>query len=439
MKQLKESAWSWVPSLYFGEGLPYVAIMSMSVVFYKNLGLSNAEIAFYTSWFYLPWTLKFLWGPVVDVLKSKRWWIVVMQLLIGACFGGIALTLPGTNWLQWSMALFWLMAFSSATHDIAADGFYMHGLEERQQRFFIGIRNTFYRLAMICGQGLLIMLVGLLEQLSDNILGLPSIRFAWLCCFALLAILFVSLGGYHRWVLPRPTSDHREGKTNLKEVMRLAGSTLTDFFRKPHIVTALAFMLLYRFSEAQLVKIASPFLLDHPDVGGLGLSTSVVGFAYGTIGVIALVIGGIAGGVVLSKKGLSSCMMAMALALCLPNVVYVWFALAQPDQLPAIYVGIALEQLGYGYGFTAYTAYLLHFCRGRFQTAHYAFCTAIMALGMMLPGMFAGRLQEAMGQWFSDSLGGYSAFFLWIMLSTIPCFVVTWLAKKSLNKLTDTL
>lgn len=430
MPMKSRNAWSWVPSLYFAEGLPYVVVMSLSVILFKNFGLSNSQVAFYTSWLYLPWTLKFLWSPFVDILRSKRWWIVCMQLFIALCMGGVALSLPGPHWLAWCMVFFWLMAFSSATHDIAADGFYMLGLDESRQQLFIGIRNTFYRLAMICGQGLLVMLAGHLEKRASNFLGMEPVRFAWTCTFLLMASVFLLLGIWHLLRLPRP-EDRGSDRPKAGEVFKGFGQTFASFFCKPHIVTAIAFMLLYRFSEAQLVKLSSPFLLDGREVGGLGMDTTSVGFAYGTVGVIALVAGGILGGWVISRRGLRKSLVPMALALCLPNLAYVGFAMVQPENLNVIYAGIALEQLGYGYGFTAYTAYLLHFCQGPYKTAHYAFCTAIMALGMMIPGMFAGSLQEWFAQVYAGA--GYTAFFQWIILSTLPCFVVVWLARKTLS------
>lgn len=427
------SAWKWVPSLYFAEGLPYVAVMTISVIMYKNLGLNNTQIAFYTSWLYLPWTLKFLWSPFVDILKSKRWWIVGMQWLIGIALAGVALTLPGPKWLQGSMVFFWLMAFSSATHDIAADGFYMHGLESKQQQAFIGVRNTFYRIAMICGQGILVMLAGHWEGWKDNPLGMDAIPFAWMLCFLLMAIIFIVLAVYHSIVLPRPASDAHVAKKEASVILQELADTFRSFIRKPHIVSAIAFMLLYRFAEAQLVKLSSPFLLDTIEAGGLAMSTASVGFAYGTLGVVALLIGGILGGIVISRIGLHKSMLPMAIALCLPNLVYLFMALTQVQNQACIYACIALEQLGYGYGFTAYTAYLLHFCQGEHKTSHYAFCTAFMALGMMIPGLFAGKLQSLFDGWFSGIMSGYTAFFIWVMISCIPCIWISCIAKKQLS------
>lgn len=426
-------AWKWVPSLYFAEGLPYVAVMSLSVIMYKNLGLNNTQVAFYTSWLYLPWTIKFLWSPFVDVLRSKRWWIVSMQFLIGAAMAGIALTLPGPGWLQWSMVFFWLMAFSSATHDIAADGFYMHGLDGQQQQFFIGVRNTFYRVAMICGQGLLVMLAGRWEGWQNNPLGIDPVPFAWMLCFLLMAVIFTLLALYHCFVLPRPESDATAQSKSAADILKDLGNTFSSFIRKPHIVSAIAFMLLYRFAEAQLVKLSSPFLLDSVEAGGLGLSTLSVGFAYGTLGVVALLAGGILGGIVISRRGLEKSILPMAWALCLPNLVYLFMAMTQIQNQACIYACIGLEQLGYGYGFTAYTAYLLHFCQGKHKTSHYAFCTAFMALGMMIPGMFAGKLQSLFDVWFEGFMSGYTAFFIWVMISCIPCIWMSLVAKKQLS------
>lgn len=421
---IEKKAWSWIPSLYFAEGLPYVAVNTLSVILYKRLGLSNADIAFYTAWLYLPWTLKFLWSPIVEILKNKRWWIISMQLLIGACLGGVAFSIPGPFCIQASLAFFWLAAFSSATHDIAADGFYMHALSTVRQAFFIGIRNTFYRIAMIFTQGLLVMLAGWLENRAGNPFHLEQIPFAWAVTFMVMAVLFLLLGIHHLFALPKPNSDKKQS-IPFRKIGKEFIEAFVSFFQKKGILTALAFMLFYRFSEAQLVKLSSPFLLDKQDVGGLGLSTTTVGFAYGTIGLIALILGGILGGISISKKGLKKCLWPMALAISIPNAVYIGFAFGQTENVLLIHAGIALEQFGYGYGFTAYTMYLLHFCQGKYQTAHYAICTAFMALGMMLPGMFAGKWQEAIG---------YPLFFCWIMLCTLATFAAVKLIHNKINE-----
>lgn len=403
------TAWAWVPSLYFAEGLPYVVVMSLSVILYKRLEVSNTEIALYTSWLYFPWVIKPLWSPFVDLVKTKRWWVYAMQLFIGAGMAGVAFMLPGDFFLQFTLAFFWLMAFSSATHDIAADGFYMLGLDHEQQAFFIGIRNTFYRLAMLTGQGLLVMLAGYLETCTGRV------PFAWSLVFFLLAGLFVGLALWHRYILPRPASDVQQKEMTFRTIWAAFGRTFVSFFRKEGIVPALLFMLTFRLGESQLVKLASPFLLDKRADGGLGLSTGQVGFAYGTVGVAALLLGGILGGWAISRKGLRYWLWPMTLAITLPNLVYLYMAYAKPGSLWVVNACVAVEQAGYGFGFTAYTMYLMLFADGAFKTSHYAISTGFMALGMMLPGMVSGWIQEQVG---------YPHFFIWVMLCCLPIFLV---------------
>lgn len=589
------SPWSWIPTLYFAEGIPYVVVMTVSVIMYKRFGLSNTDIALYTSWLYLPWVIKPFWSPFVDILKTKRWWIVSMQLLIGAGLAGVALTLPMPFYLKVSLAFFWLLAFSSATHDIAADGFYMLALDDSQQSFFVGIRSTFYRLAMIAGQGLLIILAGGLEIMtglepvnieinssntiqhevpsqlntdmkkdagkltfvvspqnliintnkistdslakikkyahennvahgfifeeksvakkgeqswwSENVAkplgeyiqthfgqkksmdgrnklvgnaGIVAIQLnkapengkemilntsfsdgnknfsliegerlafnstnwnksayaviqldpklkdnatasfkgtsgniplSWSITFFILAGLFVSFFVYHKFVLPRPKSDVGKSSASPGEVLSEFGKTFASFFTKKGIGLAIAFMLLFRLAEAMLVKLASPFLLDGREVGGLALNTQQVGFVYGTVGVIGLTLGGIIGGIVASRNGLKYWLWPMALAITLPNAAYLFLSMVQPESFLWVNIAVTIEQFGYGFGFTAYMLYLIYFSQGENKTAHYSICTGFMALGMMLPGMAAGWIQEQIG---------YQHFFLFIMICTIP-------------------
>lgn len=600
MNQSARSPWSWIPTLYFAEGLPYVAVMTVSVIMYKRFGLSNTDIALYTSWLYLPWVIKPFWSPFVDILKTKRWWIVAMQLLIGAGLAGIAFTLPTPFYLQASLAFFWLMAFSSATHDIAADGFYMLALDDSQQSFFVGIRSTFYRLAMITGQGLLIILAGGLEimtglepvniqvstletiQNERNIASLPplstqnealtfqvypenlvlttssiatdsfntikkkahdnnlingfipsvaenaqeamkrswwsekvaepfgkyirdhfgekrvaekrsettgsagivtirlnkapekgkeivlnttfssgnknfsliegerliftadnwdkpalavvqadlklkekttavfkgasgNIPLSWSITFFVMAGLFITFMVYHRFVLPYPAEDAGKAAYTPKMVLIEFGKTFKSFFTKKGIGLAIVFILIFRLAEAMLVKMASPFLLDAREIGGLGLGTQEVGLVYGTVGVIALTLGGIIGGIVASRNGLKHWIWPMALAITLPNVAYLLLSVYQPDNFIWVNVAVAFEQFGYGFGFTAYMLYLIYFSQGAHKTAHYSICTGFMALGMMLPGMVAGWIQEQLG---------YEHFFILIMILTIPTLLL---------------
>ena len=596
--------WSWVPSLYLAQGLPFAVVNTVSVIMYKSLGISNADIAFYTAWLYLPWVIKPLWSPVVDILRTRRWWIWSMQLLLGAGFAAVGLTLPLPIFFKASLAIFYLVAFSSATHDIAADGYYLLATTEKEQAFFVGIRSTFFRISMIFGQGLLVILAGLIQSntglpkqhihisaqpgaalvqsfdlaafpppagndgvlqitatptdlriapetrpkadvaaliagvkewntanqfyrtaqstraaatkseakswwttsvsepmgkwlgtnfgrtaavrsdISGNIAIIslhlskapgkeivitpafdsgdksvslaegsrlvfddsnwskpafaviqldPKLRTAtsaefeirsgnialsWSVTFFVLLGLFVAFGIWHRFILPYPAPDKPGDAHDIPGFISEFFKTFGSFFRKPKIVALLLFLLLYRFGEAQLVKMVTPFLLDAREVGGLGLTTGQVGLVYGTIGIIALTCGGLLGGMVASRQGLKYWLWPMVLIIHLPDAAFIYLAYAQPDNLALISTAIAVEQFGYGFGFTAYMLYMIYIARGEHKTAHYAICTGFMALGMMLPGMWSGWLQEIIG---------YQHFFIWVILATIPSFLVVFL------------
>ena len=571
-REKKINPWKWIPTLYFAEGLPYVIVITVSVIMYKRLGISNADIALYTSWLYLPWVIKPLWSPVVDILRTKRFWITTMQLIIGAGMAGVAFTIPLPDFFQFTLAFFWLLAFSSATHDIAADGFYMLALPENKQSFFVGIRSTFYRVAMIAGQGLLVILAGFLEttfsvgpaefkvstrpdqffqqtiqldsteikplegririvaspsnleigtrpitkdaanfyrdfghkfnimngfnqeliSVSDttstdelvgnigilklhlskkpddgdeyfvklnnvegntsiNIIEGQSLKFtsknwnkpafviiqidpnlqqkveatfvvnsekvpiAWIFTFVIIALLFVVFFAYHKMVLPKPVTDKSVLRSHRTDSLNEFFRAFIRFFEKPKVLIIIGFLLLYRLGESQLVKMASPFMLDGRDIGGLGLSTSEVGFIYGTIGIIALILGGILGGVLISKRGLKKLLWWMLIAINIPNAVYVYMSFVQPTSVLLINACVALEQFGYGFGFTAYMMYMIHISDGEYKTSHYAIATGFMALGMMVPGMFSGFIQEAIG---------YKYFFIWVLIATIPSFII---------------
>lgn len=417
-KNTQGPAWTWIPTLYFSEGLPYVAVMTIAVIMYKRLGLSNTEIALYTSWLYLPWTIKPLWSPFVDLVKTKRWWIILMQGLIGAAFAGIAFFIPTPYHVQATLAFFWLMAFSSATHDIAADGFYMLALTTGQQSFFVGIRNTFYRFANIFGQGILVMVAGWLETSRNNV------PLAWSLTFYLMAAIFIGLTLYHNFLLPHPAADVKRPGLSPGKLLEDFFKTFASFFRKKNLPLMFFFLLTYRLGEAQLTKIASPFLLDAAEQGGLGLSTSTVGFIYGTIGVAALLIGGIISGFLVSRDGFKRWLLPMALAINLPDLLYVWLASALPDNVYLIASCVAIEQLGYGFGFTAYMLYLIYIADGEHKTAHYAIGTGFMALGMMLPGMPAGWIQEQTG---------YTLFFVWVCICTLPGIIAALAIRKKIE------
>ena len=410
----KRNPWAWVPSIYFAEGIPYVTVMTVSLIMYKRMGLSNTEITLYTSWLYLPWVIKPFWSPFVDIIKSKRWWVTTMQLLIGAALGGVAFTIPTTWWLQGSLCFFWLMAFSSATHDIAADGFYMLGLNSHQQAWFVGIRSTFYRIATIFGQGMLVALAGNLAVMTRNI------RYSWSLMFYFVAGLFLALWLYHSWVLPKPKEDNDRGKMGAKKLADELLMTIRTFFCKPQVVVGISFMLFYRMPEGLLAKVSALFLVDHQHNGGLGLSDSEYGLAQGTVGIIGLTLGGILGGIAASRHGLKRWLWPMVMAITLPDIVYVYLSYAMPTNLFVISTGIFIEQFGYGFGFTAYMLYLIYYSQGEHKTSHYAICTAFMALSMMLPGLVAGALQDAVG---------YRAFFIIVMVCCAMTYVVAALLK----------
>ena len=405
----KRNPWAWVPSIYFAEGIPYVTVMTVSLIMYKRMGLSNTEITLYTSWLYLPWVIKPFWSPFVDIIKSKRWWVTTMQLLIGAALGGVAFTIPTTWWLQGSLCFFWLMAFSSATHDIAADGFYMLGLNSHQQAWFVGIRSTFYRIATIFGQGMLVALAGNLAVMTRNV------RYSWSLMFYFVAGLFLALWLYHSWVLPKPKEDNDRGKLGAKKLADELLMTIRTFFCKPQVVVGISFMLFYRMPEGLLAKVSALFLVDHQHNGGLGLSDSEYGLAQGTVGIIGLTLGGILGGIAASRHGLKRWLWPMVMAITLPDIVYVYLSYAMPTNLFVISTGIFIEQFGYGFGFTAYMLYLIYYSQGEHKTSHYAICTAFMALSMMLPGLVAGALQDAVG---------YRAFFIIVMVCCAMTYVV---------------
>ncbi len=396
---------------------------------FTNMGMSKGQMAWYTSLLYLPWVIKPLWSPFVDIIKTKRWWIMAMQVIMSAAFALVAFTLPhpsaeviaagGTDVSLFTvtLVLFWITAFASATHDIAADGFYMHALDPGDQSLFVGIRSTFYRLSSIFGQGVLVVIAGLLERKTGDI---PQ---AWSVTLLASAVLFATITLWHTFCLPKPSSDASRlgsGKADAKRIIMEFGRTFVTFFKKKHVWIAMAFMLLYRLPEAFLVKMMNPFLLDSAAEGGLGLSTETVGVVYGTVGVAALTVGGIVGGIAASKWGLKKALWPMVLSLTLPCLSFVFLAAYQPENLLLISSCVALDQFGYGFGFTAYMLYLIYFSDGEFKTAHYSLCTAFMALSMMLPGMVAGYLQEAIG---------YVWFFAFVMFCCLVTVAVTLLLK----------
>lgn len=399
--------WAWIPTLYLAEGLPYALVTSVSLVLYKNLGVGNDVITFWASLLGLPWIFKPLWSPLVDARATRRLWAWAAQLVMGAVLAGVALALPLPGFFGVTLALFALVGFASATHDIAADGFYMLALKEGDQALFSGVRNTAYRVANIAAQGGLVIFAGKVQAVTG------SFATAWLLAFALAAGILFALAVYHRGVLPRPAAD--VPKPRAETISAKSAGTFTEFFRKPQLGVMLAFVLLYRLGEAQLLPVAKLFLIDARANGGLGLTNGQFGWVYGTGGLIALLAGGLLGGYVVSRRGLKFWLWPMLFAIHLPDAVFIWLAYAQPENILLIGAGVAVEQFGYGFGFTAFMLYLIRMARGPHATAHYALCTAFMAVGMTLPGMWSGWLQQQLG---------YPQFFVWVVLATIPSFIV---------------
>jgi len=395
--------WFFLPTLYFAEGLPYVLINTVSVILYKRMGIDNVDIAFWTSWLYLPWVIKMFWGPFVDVYATKRKWILATQTAMSLCMFLIAFSLRAESFFYLSLAAFFAGAFVSATYDIAADGFYMLALPEKEQALFVGLRAGFYRLAMIFGTGFLVYTAGMLEMSSGNISR------SWSMVMSLSGVIFIAAAIYHKFLLPFPVSDGRRtaGEKNNGSSF---GEVLRAYFRQEKIGVMLAFILFYRLGEAMLLKLVSPFLLDQASAGGLGLTTKEVGLVYGTIGVVCLVSGGILGGWLIARFGFKRCVWPMVVMMHLPDLFFVYMANAQPG-IRLVYPLVALEQFGYGLGFTVFTVYLMYSAMGKYKTSHYAISTGIMALGMMLPGFVSGWLQQEVG---------YRMFFVIVCMLTVP-------------------
>lgn len=435
MKSNNVSPWLWVPTLYFAEGVPYFIVNNISVMMFTKMGVPNGDMAFFTTLLYFPWFLKGIWSPLVDVVRTKRWWIVTMQVLLTALMVLLTLTLPHPevdvinsgqtpiSLFMLTLVLFIIAAFASATHDIAADGYYMLAHSPSSQAAFIGIRSTFYRIASVFGQGVLVFIAGHIEKDTGDI------PYSWQVTLGVSAVIFFLITLYHIFCLPHSDEDRprqasvEEAKTK-SNWSELAESFVT-FIKKPNVLWAIAFMLLYRLPEGFLIKMCQPFLVHSTETGGLGLSTEMVGLIYGTFGVIALLAGGIVGGIVASKIGLKRSLWIMAACMTLPCLTFVYLAIYQPDNIILISIALCIEQFGYGFGFTAYMLYMMYFSEGEFKTSHYAICTAFMALSMMLPGFVAGYIQEAIG---------YVNFFWMVMLCCIATVFVTFVVRGQIDE-----
>jgi MFS transporter, PAT family, beta-lactamase induction signal transducer AmpG len=413
-KAVNRNPWFFIPTLYFAEGTPYILINVVSVIVYKRMGVDNASIAAWTSLLYLPWVIKMFWGPLVDTNSTKRNWIIFTQLAMTLCLASIAFSLHFTYFFYISLAAFFIGAFVSATHDIAADGFYLLSLTKKDQAGFVGIRSTFYRFSMIFGQGFIVWFAGWMEVKTTNIAA------SWTIAFSITACIYFILFVYHNFILPFPDIDTASSK---KE--NAFTEVFISYFKQEKIGIILAFIFLYRFGEAFLIKMATPFFLDKPGTGGLGLATQQVGIVYGTIGIGCLLSGGIIGGLIIKKYGLKRCLLPMTLIMQFPMLIYILMSIIKPSGYFASPF-VALEQFAYGFGFTAYMVYLMYLAdKSKFKSAHYAISTGLMASGMMLPGYISGYLQQFLG---------YQNFFIVTALLGIPGVVISFFLSKQQEK-----
>ena len=401
--------WYWIPILNFASGFPYAIIISVSVIMYKNLGINNEDIGIYTSLLYLPWVIKPLWSPFIDLYSTKRKWFLTMQLLISIAFLIVGLTIPMTNFFVLSLAVFWVAAFASASNDVASDGFYMLALAKEQQSFFLGIRSTFYRLSLLTGNGLIVIIAGFLEEKYGDKTK------AWSYTMAIVGFIMTVITIYNYFSTPKIETRITEKESQPTPKVSF-GAVFSSFFQKKQIGLVLAFILFFRLGESQLLKMLTPFLIDKKSVGGMGLTTQDVGVIYGTFGVISLTIGGILGGIAISKHGLKKWMLPMILSMHLPIIGFILLSHFHPESIYYVYATVICEQFGYGFGFAAFMMFLIYAAEGESKTSHYSIATGFMALGMMLPGMLSGYIQEYLG---------YANFFIWVLCATIPGLILS--------------
>ena len=407
--KIDSKPWYWIPVLNFASGLPYAIVISVSVIMYKSLGINNEDIGIYTSLLYLPWVIKPLWSPFIDLYSTKRNWFLAMQLLISIAFLVVGLTIPTSHFFILSLAVFWVAAFASASNDVASDGFYMLALAKEQQSFFLGIRSTFYRLSMLTGNGLIVIIAGYLEQQYGDKTK------AWSYTMIIIGLIMAVITIYNYFFTPKTETKTTGNELELTPKVSF-GTVFSSFFQKKQIGLALAFILFFRLGESQLLKMLTPFLIDEKSVGGMGLTTQDVGIIYGTFGVLALTIGGILGGIAISKQGLGKWMLPMILTMHLPIIGFILLSHFHPASIFYVYATVVAEQFGYGFGFAAFMMYLIYVADGESKTSHYSIATGFMALGMMLPGMLSGYIQEYLG---------YTNFFVWVFLATIPGLILS--------------
>jgi MFS transporter, PAT family, beta-lactamase induction signal transducer AmpG len=399
----------WVPTLYFAEGLPFVVINVVSVLMYKAMNVSDARIAFFTTIVIFPWTLKPLWGPFLEMFKTKKYFVVATQFIGGISFGLLALTLQTHNFFGYSLAFFAIIAFNGATHDIAADGVYINVLDSKEQAKYIGWQGAFYNVAKVLSQGAFVFIAGELEQS----IGLVT---AWTIVMTVFGAIMVLLSLYHSRMLPVGGSS--EPIKTAKEAFATFRKVFITFFEKKYIAWGIAFIILYRFAEGQAMKIVPLFLRAARSVGGIGLSTAQIGIIYGFFPPAAFILGAILAGYFTSKLGLRKSLFILCAFFNIPFAVYVFLAFALPVSLYTIGAAVVFEYFGYGAGFIGLTLFMMQqIAPGKYKMAHYAFATGIMNLGLMIPSALSGFI--------SDFLG-YKHFFLWVMIATIPSFLITW-------------
>lgn len=421
-KTSKSPLW-WVPSAYFAMGLPFIAVNLVSTFMYKDLGITDAQIAFWTSIIMMPWTLKFLWSPFLEMYRTKKFFVVLTQLLSGLLFGVVAFSLKFDYFFAISISTLAVIALSGATHDIACDGVYMQELDSENQAKYIGVQGAFYNIAKLVANGGLVAVAGLLAEsfgardgaaLADN---LPAYQNAWMIIFCIISLLLLVLGLYHACMMPctqRPVNNRCSATQVLEELW----AVILNFFTKKHIFYYISFIILYRFAEGFIMKIAPLFLRSSREVGGLGLSLTEIGTLNGIFGSAAFVLGSLLAGVYVSKRGLKKTLFMLCCVFNFPFVAYTLLALFQPENLYLIGAGIVIEYFGYGFGFVGLTLFMMQqIAPGKHQMSHYAFASGIMNLGVMLPGMVSGYV--------SDFLG-YEKFFLYVLLATIPSLLITY-------------
>jgi PAT family beta-lactamase induction signal transducer AmpG len=397
----------WVPTLYFAEGLPFYAVNMMALIFYSRMGVSNATITATVSLLGLPWSLKPLWSPFLEMYKTKKFFVVLLEFVGGLSLGLLALCLPLPGYFRYSVALLAVIGFCASTHDIAADGLYIASLTPRQQAAYAGWQGGFFNIARFVSQGGLLILAGYLEN------RMPVAR-AWMMIFASVGVTLVVVSLFHARVLPSGGEErHAE---SLQQMLSTFWDVVVSFFKKPNIYFLLLFVFLYRAGEGQVVKIGPLFLKAARDTGGLGLSTAQFGTIYGTFGTAAFILGSVLGGYFAAWLGLKRALLPLILVMNLPMLTYFYLSTAMPTSSPMIAAAMSLEMFGYGFGFVGVMLVMMQeIAPGKYQTAHYAFANSLMNLGLIVPGAVSGLIQTKIG---------YQHFFLWVLISAIPAMIL---------------